>query len=120
MYPAASELSFTRTVAGKAMVSVYTLETAMDSLERVRAQLARYDHMLLRFDARQDARGGVELWITLKQPVEGAHDYVAGVHERDIAHPQFPWTFQKYLYDCLHDYLCELFVRNPQMKGEGE
>lgn len=88
----------------------------MGSLERVRAELARYEHLLLEFAAREGA-GGVELLIRLKQPVEGAHEYVAPVHERDIAHPQFPWTFQKFLYDCLHDYLCELFLRNPQMKG---
>lgn len=91
----------------------------MDSLERVREQLARYDHLLLAFGARRDAAGGVELLIRLKQEVPGAHEYAAPVHERDIAHPQFPWTFQKFLYDCLHDYLCELFVRNPQMKGSG-
>jgi hypothetical protein len=91
----------------------------MDSLARVKEQLDRYDHLLLAFDARRDERGGVELLIRLKQPVDGAHDYAAPVHERDIAHSQFPWMFQKFLYDCLHDYLCELFLRNPQMKGEG-
>lgn len=89
----------------------------MDSLDRVRAELARYDHLLLEFEARGGACG-VELLIRLKHPVPGAHEYVAPVHERDIAHPQFHWSFQKYLYDCLHDYLCEMFLRNPQMKGE--
>jgi hypothetical protein len=101
------------------MVLVYTLGKEMDSLERVREQVVRYDHLLLEFEARRGEGGGVELRIRLKQAVEGAHEYIAPVHERDIAHPQFPWTFQKFLYDCLHDYLCELFLRNPQMKGEG-
>lgn len=86
----------------------------MDSLARVKAELAKYEHILLRFDARQDALGGVELVIELKTPVEGAHVYIAPVHERDIRHSQFTWTFQKFLYDCLHDYLCEMFTRNPQ------
>ena len=36
------------------------------------------------------------------------------VHERDIAHSQFPWTFQRYLYDCMHDYLVEMFLVTPQ------
>lgn len=87
----------------------------MNALAKVEAELARYEHLLLRFSAREkDA--GVELAIALKQPVEGAHEYVAPVHPRDIAHPQFPWTFQKYLYDCLHDYMVELFTRTPQSR----
>jgi hypothetical protein len=36
------------------------------------------------------------------------------VHERDIEHSQFPWTFQRYLYDCMHDYLVEMFLHTPQ------
>ena len=86
----------------------------MDSLTRVKTELAKYQHLLLDFDARRDNHGGVEMVIRLKAPVEGAHVYVAPVHERDIAHPQFAWSFQKYLYDCLHDYLCEMFTKNPQ------
>jgi hypothetical protein len=94
----------------------------MTDLEKVRSELARYEHLLLDFDAGQTA-SGVELIIRLRAPVEGAHVYRAPLHPRDIAHPQFPWTFQRHLYDCMHDYLCELFVRNPQERtpstGEG-
>ena len=89
------------------------------ALERVRAELARYDHALLRFSAWEGRDGSVELRIELKQPVEGAHTYHAPVHPRDIAHPQFPWTFQRYLYDCLHDYMVELFLRTPQSRECG-
>ena len=85
----------------------------MSPLAQVQAELARYEHLLLEFDAR-DSGGQVELVIRLKADVPGAHVYYAPIHPRDITHPQFPWTFQKYLYDCLHDYLCEMFVRNPQ------
>ena len=49
----------------------------------------------------------------------GAHTYVAPIHPRDIEHPQFPWTFQRYLYDCLHDYVVELFLHTPQSRDEG-
>ncbi len=35
---------------------------------------------------------------------------------REIEHPQFAWSFQKQLYDCLHDYVIEMFTRNPQRK----
>lgn len=86
----------------------------MSPLEQVNAELAKYEHILLKFSARAAPQGGVELVIELKEHVEGAHVYVAPVHERDLAHPQFEWSFQRYLYDCLHDYLCEMFTRNPQ------
>lgn len=86
----------------------------MTSLEKVRRELGRYEHLLLAFDAEETPAGGVELVIRLRAPVAGAHEYRAPLHPRDIAHPQFEWTFQRHLYDCLHDYLCELFVRNPQ------
>lgn len=87
-------------------------------LDRVRRELDRYDHLLVRFSARESAAWGMELIIELKQPPEGAHVYAAPIHPRDVEHPQFAWTFQKFLYDCLHDFLVEMFVRNPQMREE--
>jgi len=84
-------------------------------LEKVLAEIGRYDHALLRFSAREH-RGSVELVIELKQPVAGMHTYYAPLHERDIEHPPFSWTFQRYLYDCMHDYLVEMFVRTPQSR----
>jgi hypothetical protein len=44
------------------------------------------------------------------------HHYEINLHEREIENPQFPWTFQKLLYDCLHDFIVEMFERNPQMR----
>jgi hypothetical protein len=82
-------------------------------LEKVLEQTARYDHALLRFSAREH-RGGVELVIEMKDPSLGMHTYYAPVHPCDIEHPQFAWTFQRYLYDCMHDYLVEMFIRTPQ------
>jgi len=38
------------------------------------------------------------------------------LYEREIENPQFPWTFQKLLYDCLHDFVVEMFERNPQIR----
>lgn len=92
----------------------------MSPLERVRTELARYEHLLLEFAAEPAERGEVSLIIRLKTDVPGAHVYVAPLHERDLEHPQFPWMFQKYLYDCLHDYLCEMFTRNPQQLNAGK
>jgi len=87
-------------------------------LEKVTAELGRYEHALLRFSARERA-GGVELAIEMKQPGLGLHTYYAPVHARDIEHPQFSWTFERYLYDCMHDYLVEMFVRTPQTRAQG-
>ena len=87
----------------------------MTPLEKVRTELARYEHALVEFSARE-REGQVELLIGLRQPLPGVHTYIAPVHERDIEHSQFPWTFQRYLYDCMHDYLVELFLRTPQSR----
>ncbi len=89
----------------------------MNALEKVRAELARYEHPLLDFSARQH-NGAVELVIEFKNRLLGLHTYYAPLHERDIENPQFPWTLQRYLYDCLHDYLIEMFIRTPQSREE--
>jgi len=80
-------------------------------IEKVRAEIDRYDHALLDFSAREH-NGAIELVIQLK--TRALHTYYAPIHSRDIEHPQFPWTFQRYLYDCMHDYLVEMFVHTPQ------
>ena len=85
----------------------------MTPLEKVLAETVRYGHPLLSFSARESG-GGIELLIHLKNPLPGIHTYYAPVHLRDIDHPQFPWTFQRYLYDCMHDYLVEMFEHTPQ------
>lgn len=86
----------------------------MTALEKVQAELANYEHAVVDFAAREGRGGAVELVIRLKNPTPGSHDYCAPVHPRDIEGPQFAWNFQRFLYDCLHDYLVELFLRNPQ------
>ena len=85
----------------------------MTSLEKVLEQTSRYEHALLHFSARE-RNGEIELVIELKDPSVGLHTYYAPIHTRDIEHPQFAWTFQRYLYDCMHDYLVEMFIETPQ------
>jgi hypothetical protein len=82
-------------------------------LEKVRAQLALYEHPLLVFDA-QEAGEGVELLIRFQDPDVKVHTYTATLHPRDLDHPNFEWVFQRMLYDCLHDYFVEMFIRTPQ------
>ena len=82
-------------------------------LDKVRGELTRYEHLLLDFSAAERA-GVIHLVISLKNLPPGAHVYEAPLHTRDLETEQFPWNFQRMLYDCLHDYLVELFVKTPQ------
>ncbi|MBV9086923.1 MAG: hypothetical protein JO187_08340 [Acidobacteria bacterium] len=82
-------------------------------LQRVLDQLRLYEHPLLNFNAR-DKNDAVEVIITFKDPSVKVHTYYFDLHPRDLDHPQFEWTFQRQLYDCLHDYMIEMFVRTPQ------
>ena len=75
-----------------------------------------YEHALVDFSAREK-NGAIELVIELKNRDLGLHTYYAPLHPRDIDHSQFPWTLQRYLYDCLHDYVVEMFIRTPQSRN---
>ncbi len=90
----------------------------MTPLEKVLAETRRYRHALLDFSAREQS-GHIELVISLKDQSLGIHTYYAPIHPRDLDHPQFPWTFQRYLYDCMHDYLVEMFLTTPQSREVG-
>ena len=81
----------------------------------VRKELARYEHPLLNFSAREKG-DTVEVIIDFKNKDLGLHTYYYEIHPRDLAHAQFPWTFQRQLYDCVHDYIIEMFTLTPQMK----
>ncbi len=89
------------------------------ALDRVREQLALYDHPLLAFEARPKG-GTVEVLINFKNPPVPVHTYVFELHPRDLESPQFPWQFQRQLYDCLHDYFIEMFRRTPQTRIDSE
>jgi hypothetical protein len=86
-------------------------------LQRVLDQLRLYEHPLLDFSAQENAEG-VEVVIKFKNPDIPVHTYYFSLHPRDLDHPQFEWTFQRQLYDCLHDYLVEMFTRTPQNRAE--
>ena len=87
------------------------------ALRKVWRELARYEHPLFAWSAAR-ADNAVEISIRFRPPAETVHDYLFQFQPREIANPQFPWLFQKQLYDCLHDYLVEMFVRNPQQDTE--
>ncbi|HMD32644.1 MAG TPA: hypothetical protein VKG84_12100 [Candidatus Acidoferrales bacterium] len=83
------------------------------NLEKVRRELARYEHPLFAFDARE-AGDAVEVLIEFRVAEPAVHTYVYVLQPRDMENAQFPWTFQRQLYDCLHDFVVEMFTRNPQ------
>ncbi len=86
-------------------------------LERVLAQLRLYEHPLLTFSAR--AKGeGVEVIIKFKDEAIPVHTYYFDLHPRDLDDPQFEWSFQRQLFDALHDYFVEMFIRTPQDRAE--
>jgi hypothetical protein len=92
-------------------------DAASARLNRVLEQLRLYEHPLLEFSAQ--AKGdGVEVIIQFKNSAIPVHTYYFELHPRDLDHPQFEWTFQRQLYDCLHDYLIEMFTRTPQNRAE--
>jgi len=86
-----------------------------NNLDKVRAELARYEHPLFAFDARHVGEA-VEVVIAFRATEPAVHTYVYSLQARDIEQAQFPWTFQRQLYDCLHDYVVEMFTRNPQCR----
>ena len=82
-------------------------------LDRVLAQLRLYEHPLLNFSARMKGEG-VEVIITFKDETAPVHTYYFDLHPRDLDDPQFEWSFQRQLFDALHDYFVEMFIRTPQ------
>ena len=51
-------------------------------------------------------------------PIRPSILYYFELHPRDLDDPQFEWAFQRQLFDCLHDYLVEMFIRTPQHRKE--
>jgi hypothetical protein len=86
-------------------------------LERVLTQLRLYEHPLLEFSARGKSEG-VEVIIKFKDVSVPVHTYFFDLHPRDLDDPQFEWSFQRQLFDALHDYFVEMFIRTPQDRAD--
>jgi hypothetical protein len=85
-----------------------------EHLEKVNQQLSRYAHPLFEWEAR-NLSSGVEVTIRLK--ATGVYDdtYRLFLRPREIEARGFEWDFQRQLYNCLHDYLVEMFTRSPHI-----
>ena len=83
-------------------------------LDRVLAQLSRYEHPLFDWEAHQSPSG---VDITIKLKIEGVYNevYKLTLKPREIEARGFEWDFQRQLYNCLHDYLVEMFTRSPHI-----
>jgi hypothetical protein len=89
-------------------------EANMEALAaKVLHELTRYEHPLFDFSAAA-ALEGVEVQIRFKPKDAEVHTYIFLLRPREIENSQFPWTFQRQLYDCPHDCVIEMFTRNPQ------
>lgn len=88
-------------------------------LERVQEQLRLYDHPLVAFDAREKG-DSVEIVIRPKFTDPPVHTYYFDLHPRDLDDPQFEWTLQRQIFDSLHDYIVEMFIRTPQSRKENQ
>jgi hypothetical protein len=86
-------------------------------LDRVFSQLRLYEHPLLNFSARLKGED-VEVIIQFKDASIPVHTYYFDLHPRDLDDPQFEWGFQRQLYDALHDYFVEMFIRTPQDQAD--
>jgi len=84
----------------------------MTPMEVVSEELAKYEHPFFDFTAHPKDNG-VELCIRSKIPGVLSPEYRITFSERDLKSTQFPWTFQRLLYNCLTDYVVELFTRSP-------
>jgi hypothetical protein len=86
----------------------------LDHIDRVNQQLSRYAHPLFDWEAR-NVSSGVEVTIRLR--VKGVYDdeYRLLLRPREIEARGFEWEFQRQLYNCLHDYLVEMFTRSPHI-----
>lgn len=83
-------------------------------LEKVIRELSRYAHPLFDWEARQ-LSPGVEVIVRLK--ISGVYDepYRFHLKPREIEARGFEWDFQRQVYNCLHDYLVEMFTRSPHI-----
>jgi hypothetical protein len=87
---------------------------SLEHLKKVTDQLSRYEHPLFAWEARSLAVG-VEIAIRLR--VKGVYDepYRLVIKPREIEARGFEWDFQRQLFNCLHDYLVEMFIRSPHI-----
>lgn len=89
--------------------------TNNSNVERVRELLSRFEHPLVDFTANENG-DGVRVTMNFKNITVPVHTYLMEIHPRDLEHSQFAWTFERMLYDGLHDYVIEMFTHAPHTR----
>ena len=86
-----------------------------EHLAKVQNELSRYEHPMFEWDACESS-DGIDVVIRLK--VAGVYDspYHLCLRPREIEARGFQWDFQRQLFNCLHDYLVEMFIRGPHIR----
>jgi hypothetical protein len=84
----------------------------LSSLEKIRAELQRYEHPLFTFAAEDHPRGvRVVVALTVEDILE---PYAFIIPHSDLNDPRYGWRFQNLLFNYLHDYMIETFTLTPQ------
>jgi hypothetical protein len=87
----------------------------LSSLEKIQAELRRYEHPLLEFQAVEHP-GGVQVIISLKV-ADILEPYTFVIPHRDLQDPRYGWRFQNLLFNYIHDYMIETFTHTPHHIG---
>ena len=88
----------------------------MLTLHDIQLELARYEHPLFLFGAETGNHGEPVMVIRLRTPIEGVDDYRLPLKERDLGGAQLRWNLQRLLYDCIHDFIADMFIHTPQSR----
>jgi hypothetical protein len=94
---------------------IIVVASMTDHLQRVRDLLAKFEHPLVNF-AAQEHGDEVQVIMNFKNITVPVHTYSFDIHPRDLEHPNFAWTFERQIYDGLHDYVIEMFIRAPHTR----
>src|SRR5882724_180815 len=90
-------------------------------LEKVNHELERYEHPRFTWSA-DESENGVLVTISLRPSLAATskdepvcdEDYHLMVTGRELDEKGFAWSFQRQIYNGLHDYIVEMFIRTPQ------
>ena len=90
-------------------------------LDKVNHELARYEHPLFTWSA-EESEQGVMVTISLRPTLADTgkdepvcdENYYLMFSERELNEKGFAWSFQRQIYNGLHDYIVEMFIRTPQ------
>lgn len=85
-----------------------------EHLTKVENELSRYEHPMFVWEACESSEG-IDVLIRLRVDCIYDPPYRLSLRPREIDARGFQWDFQRQLFNCLHDYLVEMFIRSPHI-----